>query len=85
MCIRDRKTRYYECEENATNLSLTSVVSRMILSVLQRLCVDAIYKTCEIHLPDALKTIVAQDVQCNTLKCISTQILVHKSGTKLGS
>lgn len=57
----------------------------MILSVLQRLCIDAIYQTCEIHLPDALKTIVAQDAQCNTLKCISTQILVHKSETKLGS
>lgn len=56
----------------------------MILSVLQRICVDAIYQTCEIHPPDALKKIVAQDAQCNTLKCISTQILVYKSGTKLG-
>lgn len=58
----------------------------MILSVLQRLCVDAIYQTCEIHPPDALKKIVAQDAQYNTLKCIlSTQILVYKRGTKLGS
>jgi len=59
----------------------------MILWVLQRLCVDAIYQTCEIHLADALKKIVAQlqDTQCNTLKCISIQILVYKSGTKLGS
>lgn len=57
----------------------------MILSVLQRICVDAIYQTCEIHPPDALKKIVAQDAQCNTLKCVSTQILVYKSGTKLGS